>query len=112
MNEENNTIRMTELDYMIADPNIQMMKAAVPFMPPPQQRLLSMMIKLQELSRTMALFRGGDVAAMGISSNAQNSSSPMEMLQAMKPFAGPKEREMIDMLENLQIMMQAMQNPP
>ncbi|MGN0158160.1 MAG: hypothetical protein ACI39W_03315 [Brotaphodocola sp.] len=112
MKEENNNIRLTELDYMIADPNIQMMKAAVPFMLPPQQRFLSIMIKLQELNRTMALFRGGDVTAMGISSSSPSNTSPLEMLQAIKPFAGPKEREFIDTLENLQIMMQAMQNPP
>ena len=112
MNEENNNIRLTELDYMIADPSIQMMKAAVPFMQPAQQRFFSMMIKLQELNRPMALFRGGDVAAMGISPSAQSNASPLDMLQAMKPFAGPKEREMIDTLENLQIMIQAMQNPP
>lgn len=109
MNDEpNKDIHLTELDYLVADPHIQMMKAAVPYMPPPQQRIISMMIRLQELNRTMALFRGGDVAAMGLSP-AGAKASPVEMLQAMKPFAGAKERELIEMLENFQIMMQAMQ---
>lgn len=112
MNEENNNIRLTELDYMIADPNMQMMKAAVPFMQPPQQRILSMIIKLQELNRTMSLFRGGDVAAMGISQTPARNASLMEMLQAIKPYAGPREQEMIELFENFQIMLQAMQNPP
>lgn len=110
MNEEQNTIRLTELDYRIADPNIQMMKAAVPFMHPAQQRLLSMIIKLQEFNRTMALFRGGDMTAMGIA--PPKNASPLEMLQAIKPYAGPREQEMIDLFENFQIMMQTMQNPP
>lgn len=111
MNEENGKeIRLTELDYLVADPHIQMMKAAIPYMQPPQQRIFSMIIKLQELNRTMALFRGGDVAAMGLSAPGSSNASPVEMLQAMKPFAGPKERDMIEMLENLQIMIQAMQS--
>lgn len=113
MNEENHKdIMLTELDYLVADPHIQMMKAAVPYMQPPQQRIITMIIKLQELNRTMALFRGGDVAAMGLSSSGSAKASPVEMLQAMKPFAGPKERELIEMLENFQIMMQAMQTQP
>lgn len=112
MNEEQEPIRLTELDYRIADPNIQMMKAAVPFMPPVQQRMLSMFIKLQELNRTMALFRGGDLTAMGISAQPPQNVSPLEMLQAIKPYASPREQELIDLFENFQIMMQAMQNPP
>ncbi|MCI6887011.1 MAG: hypothetical protein MR868_07145 [Lachnospiraceae bacterium] len=110
MNDENQKeILLTELDYLVADPHIQMMKAAVPYMQPPQQRIAALMIRLQEMNRTMALFRGGDVAAMGLSPSGNAKASPVEMLQAMKPFAGPKEREFIEMLENLQIMMQAMQ---
>ncbi len=113
MNEEtNHGTPLTELDYMIADPQIQMMKAAVPYMPPAQQRFLSVLIRVQELNRTMSLFRGGDLAAMGISQNDSQKYSPFEMLQAMKPYAGAREREMIEMLENLQIMFQAMQTPP
>lgn len=102
-------IQLTEFDYLMADPHLQMMKAALPYMQAPQQRLFSMMIKVQELNKTMELFSGGDLSAMGLSASASQKTSPMEMLQAMKPYAGPKERDMIEMLENLQIMMQAMQ---
>lgn len=35
----------------------------------------------------------------------------MEIIQTIKQYAGPREREMIDMLENIQLMMQAMQTP-
>ncbi len=113
MNEEmNRQPPFTEFDYRIADPQIQMMKAAVPYMPPSQQRFLSVLIRVQELNRTMSLFRGGDLAAMGLSQNDAQKTSPMEMLQAIKPYAGVREREMIEMMENLQIMFQAMQTPP
>lgn len=112
MNEDNGKdIRLTEFDYLMAEPHLQMMKAAIPYMQPPQQRMISMMIKVQELNKTMELFRGGDLEAMGLTSPGTQKASPLEMLQAMKPYAGPKERELIEMLENLQIMLQAMQTP-
>ena len=86
-----------------------MVKAAIPYMQQPMQRFLSMMIKMQELSRTMSLFSGGEVSAMGLGSSGDRKASPVEMLQAIKPYASPREQELIEMIENLQIMLQAMQ---
>ena len=102
-------LRLTEFDYLLADPHLQMIKAAIPYMQQPQQRLSAMMIKLQELSRTMTLFRDSELSAMGLNVPGEHKTSIVEMLQAMKPYAGPRERDMIEMLENLQIMMQTMQ---
>jgi len=88
---------------------MQMIKAAIPYFQIPQQRILSMMIKIRELNRTRELFEDGEVSAMGINPNAPSQISPLEILQAMKPYAGPRERDMIDMMENIQLMMQSMQ---
>ena len=110
MNENAGTdVRLTDFDYLLADPHLQMIKAAIPYMQQPLQRFLSMMIKMQELKRTMSLFSGNEVSAMSIGSSGDHKPSPVEMLQAMKPYANPRERELIEMMENLQIMMQAMQ---
>ena len=110
MNDDAGTdVRLTDFDYLLADPHLQMVKAAIPYMQQPMQRFLSMMIKIQELSRTMNLFSGGEVAAMSVASAGERKSSPVEMLQAMKPYANPRERELIEMIEILQIMLQAMQ---
>ena len=50
MSEENGRdLKLTEFDYMMADPHLQMMKAAIPYLQPPQQRIISMMIKIQEV---------------------------------------------------------------
>ena len=112
MSEENGRdLKLTEFDYMMADPHLQMMKAAIPYLQPPQQRMISMMIKIQELQKTRSMFCDGEVSAMGLSGSAKQKASPMELLQVIKPYANPREREMIEMLENLQIMMQAMQSP-
>ncbi len=112
MNEkEEKDALFTEFDYQMTDPHLQMMKAALPYIPPAQQRIVALLIRIQETRRTMELFRDGDVAAMGLSNSASSSASPLEMLQSMKPYAGPRERDMIEMLENIQIMIQAMQAP-
>lgn len=109
MNEEKTpNIQLTEFDSMVAEPRLQMIKAAIPYLPLPQQRILSMMVKMQELNHIRCLYAEGEVSAMGLSSSPRRTS-PVEIIQAMKPYAGPKEREMIEMFENLQIMLQAMQ---
>ena len=110
MNEDTGKdIRLTDFDYLVADPQLQMIKAAIPYMQPPQQRIISMFVKMQELNRTRSMFAGGEVSAMGLSPSGNQKTSPVEILQAIKPYAGPRERDMIEMFENLQIMMQAMQ---
>jgi len=109
--KEEEGVRLTEFDYQTADPGLQMMKAAIPYMQPPQQRILSLMVRMQELRRTMDMFNGKEIAAMGLRPSGSPVSSPAELLQAIKPYAGPRERDMIEMFENIQIMMQAMQSP-
>ncbi|MCI9106164.1 MAG: hypothetical protein HFG56_01925 [Lachnospiraceae bacterium] len=110
MNEDAGTdVRLTDFDYLLADPHLQMVKAAIPYMQQPVQRFLSMVIKMQELNRTMSLFSGNEVSAMSINPAGERKASPIEMLQAIKPYANPRERELIETIENLQIMLQAMQ---
>lgn len=109
MNEPNQEIRLTDFDYLITDPQLQMVKAAIPYLQLPQQRAISAFVKMMEVRRTMNLFQGEEVSAMGINPQAQGNVSPQEILQAIKPYAGPRERNMIDTLENIQLMIQAMQ---
>lgn len=104
-------VKLTDFDYLMIDPHTQMLKAAIPYMQPPQQRMISTIIKFQELRRTRELFREGELSAMGIAAPPDQKASPIQMLQAMKPYAGPRERDMIEMMENLQIMLQTMQPP-
>ena len=97
MNEKNeNQFRLTDFDYLTADPKLQML-------PVSQQRVFSLLVKVQELQRAQSLFDGEEVSAMGLSPSTPKPASPMQLLQIIKPYAGPKEREMIEMLENFQI---------
>ena len=103
MNEKNeNQFRLTDFDYLTADPKLQMLKAAIPYLPG-SQRVFSLLVKIQELQRAQSLFDGEEVSAMGLSPSTPKPASPMQLLQIIKPYAGPKEREMIEMLENFQI---------
>lgn len=112
MNEhKNQDIGLTEFDYQMISPQLQMMKAAIPYLPGRQQKYVAFYIRLLEARRTAELFRESDLSATGLSQDSDNPASPFEMLQAMKPFAGPHERDTIEMLENIQLMMHAMQNP-
>lgn len=109
MNENHKDLQLTDFDYQFADPRLQMVKAAIPYLPASHQRFLAMFVKLQETRRTMELLSEGEITAMGVHPEHSHPSSPLEILQAIKPYAGPREREMIDLLENLQLMAQAMQ---
>ena len=45
---EHTDYKLTDLDYLTGDHHLQMMKAALPFLNVPQQRTLSMFVKIQE----------------------------------------------------------------
>ena len=51
MNEDQ-TLRMTELDHLIGSHRMQLLKAALPYMKIPQQMVFSLMVKFTELERT------------------------------------------------------------
>ncbi len=101
MKQDEQPLKLTDLDYLTGDHHLQMMKAALPYMNVSQQRLFSMMIKMQELRRTMRLFQDDQVAAMGIASASRPAASPADMLEAIKPYGNTYEQEMISLLSNL-----------
>ena len=63
MNYDEQPLKLTDLDYLTGDHHLQMMKAALPYMNVPQQRIFSTVIKIRELQRTINLFRDEQVAA-------------------------------------------------
>lgn len=99
MNEEQD-LKLTDLDYLIGDHHLQMIKAALPYMNVPEQRLVSVFVKINELKRTMNLFNDEEVATMGICSLEKQKTSPFDMLNAVKAYGNTYEQEMIDRLSN------------
>lgn len=97
--ETSQDYKPTDLDYLIGDHHLQMMKAALPYLSVSKQRALSLLVKVQELRRTYELFNDEEVATMGICSleHPSPSENPKEMLGAIRPYASPKEQELIDL---------------
>ena len=103
MNNEQN-LQANDLDALIGDNHLHMMKAALPYMQVSQQRFISYFVKINELQRTINLFEEGEVATMGICSAGERDSSdnpPIDMLNTIKPFADPAEQDFIDLIINL-----------
>ena len=61
---QTDSYKVTDLDYLVGDHRLQMLKAALPFLSISQQRALSIAIKLQELRRTYSLFSSQETATM------------------------------------------------
>lgn len=101
MNNEKNS-QPGDLDSLIGDNHMQMMKAALPYMNVTEQRFVSLFVKFNELRRTIQLFEDEEVAAMGICSAGENirPASPLDMLGAIKPFGTPMEQDLIDLVMN------------
>lgn len=99
MNEHD--LKLTDLDYAIADHHIQMLKAAIPYMEIPRQRTVSLFLKTQELMRTRSFFDENDMGMMSICSLDQSKTSTADMLEAVKPYAAPGEQELIDLMSRL-----------
>jgi hypothetical protein len=95
---EHTDYKLTDLDYLTGDHHLQMMKAALPFLNVPQQRTLSMFVKIQELKNTFQLFEDGQTAAMGICSldQPEKTGSVKELLKTLKPYGNPGEQNLID----------------
>lgn len=100
MNDEQ-ALKMTDLDYKTAVPHLQMIKAALPYVNGSEQRLFSLFVKVSELQHTMQLFDDAEEGVVGICSlEADAPSSPLDMLNAMKPFGSESEQEFIDLIIN------------
>ena len=97
MNERD--LKLTDLDYAVADHHIQMLKAAIPYLEPRDQKTLSAFVKIRELANTMHFFDDNDMGMMSVCSLDSSHTSPADMLRAVKPYAMPKEQDLIDVLE-------------
>lgn len=91
MDQEN--ISQTALDQMVSSDQGQLLKAAVPYLPPQGQQMLSVYSKLQELFNTIRLFSPD---RQGMQSCAATASDPLEILQDLRRFSYGHSRQMLD----------------
>lgn len=108
---EQEFISQTALDQMVVSDRDQMLKAAVPYLPPQGQRILSVYEKARELQNTISLFSGGG-KEHGVSMCA--AAEPMEAINDIRRFCYGESRNMLDRMVNMMAvveMMRVMNNP-
>ena len=98
---EKEELKFTDLDYLIGDHHLQMIKAALPYVSVSQQKFFSLLVKSNELMRTAQLFREDGRGEMGICSVEQDHISPIEMMNAMKPYGTRQEQDFLDLMINI-----------
>lgn len=87
---------MTPLDQMVCQDHLQMLKAAIPYLPRNNQKFLSIYAKLMELSHTVSYYQQPqpEIAKMEASPSVQ----PMEMLQELRKYMSGPTKSKIDQL--------------
>lgn len=91
-------LKFTDFDSITGDPHLQMLKAAMPYVDASRQRTFSILIRLQELRKTLSLF-DEEHAAVGICSlDESQPRSPLDMLRAIKPYGSPQEQDFINLI--------------
>lgn len=91
---------MENLDTLIRDKNLQMMKSALPYMAPSNQKNMAMLVKFMELQRTMILFQNPINDLHMCSEDSSPEERPVQMLSAIREFCNDYEKETVDNLIN------------
>ena len=94
---------LTEFDSVICDSRIQMMKSAIPFVGPREQRFLSIYVKYIELSKTINLVKNLRPDSLGVCSitGKKPSGDNSDFIQTIRKYCTAAERETIDMITNM-----------
>ena len=95
--------RQPVLDTLIQSRDLQMLKSVVPYMTGPQQRMISLIIKLIELQKTIQLFNAEpemQAAELHICENDSPTERTCHMLNALREYCTPAEQESIDTFLN------------
>jgi hypothetical protein len=96
---------ITEYDAQIQTRELQMLKAILPFVHTSGQMPLAIMIQTMEFQNTMRYFRSQEnqLSALSVASESDRKNA---LLQTLKRFCTPKERETIDTLLNIMCVME------
>lgn len=90
----------TELDSLVQDRQLQMIKTVIPYINPSSQGTFAFLIKFMELKRTMDLFGGANASLQMCSAPEAAEPLSVKLLATLLDFSTEEERETIDMLMN------------
>lgn len=85
------------LDEMIEEDSVQILKAALPYLPASDQSFVSIFAKVLELQNTIRLFTGAK-DRMQLCAQSQEKADPLEMLTACSSVCHGAVKERLDSL--------------
>ncbi|MCI8275760.1 MAG: hypothetical protein HFI66_09165 [Lachnospiraceae bacterium] len=94
-------LKATELDKMTCSYDLQMVKAALTYFPPQPKRLLSVLIKVQELKNTLRLVSGvEDAGFLNICSTPESTPKQgfFDIWNEIKDYGSPEQQKMFERL--------------
>lgn len=98
--EQETANHATTLDALIQDRQLQMMKAAIPYINNSNQKTMAFLIKFLELQRTIHIFDSPNASMQICSVQEDEEPLPLQMLNALREFCTEKEQETLDLLMN------------
>ena len=105
---------LTAIDQVANQNHLQMIKAAVPYLKPREQKFIAVSAKLLELQNIMTFFSGRE-ANISACSMEQETGSMTDIFNDIKNYCDPSEQEIIDrclsILSALELYSAASQSP-
>ena len=106
MNDDH--IAQTLLDQMVSSDRGQLIKAAIPYLPPKGQQIFSVYEKAAELLNTVSIFGRSD-SESSLSAMSIPAQDPMDMINDIHSFCYGPSRDKLNQMVNMMAMVQMLQ---
>ena len=106
MNDDH--IAQTLLDQMVSSDRGQLIKAAIPYLPPKGQQIFSVYEKAAELLNTVSIFGRSD-SESSLSAMSIPAQDPMDMINDFRSFCYGPSRDKLNQMVNMMAMVQMLQ---
>lgn len=106
MNDDH--IAQTLLDQMVSSDRGQMIKAAIPYLPPKGRQIFSIYEKAAEFLNTVSIFGRPD-SDSGLSAMSIPAQDPMDMINEIRSFCYGPSRDKLNQMVNMMAMIQMLQ---
>lgn len=106
MNDDH--IAQTLLDQMVSSDRGQLIKAAIPYLPPKGQQIFSVYEKAAELLNTVSIFGRSD-SESSLSAMSIPAQDPMDMINDIRSFCYGPSKDKLNQMVNMMAMVQMLQ---
>lgn len=98
----------TEYDNLVQTRELQIMKSMLPFVGVQQQKPLAILIQSLQFRNTVKMFQNNENALSACAIPTTNEAEKRNaMIQTLRNFCSPKEKETIDTLLNIMCVMES-----